>query len=175
MARAKTGGRKVGTPNKRSLAIEEKLAALGCDPIVGMARIAMDHANPVEVRAAMFRELAQYVAPKRRAIEVSSAEADAEYPCHLVRFFRSVYLRLGSRRRLGPNEGFSPRSAQLVSGFRGSPLIRCFEKAARALRRSKALCQSCWRVSEISIVRLSNSRARQHALLQYFSLTTTRI
>ena len=70
MARGlKTGGRRKGTMNKLTKAVVERLAALGCDPVEGMAVIAMDTTNPVEVRAKMFSELAQYVAPKRRAVE----------------------------------------------------------------------------------------------------------
>src|SRR5689334_10116780 len=37
----KTGGRRRGTPNRRTGEVAERLAALGCDPIEGMARIAM--------------------------------------------------------------------------------------------------------------------------------------
>jgi hypothetical protein len=74
----KTGGRQAGTPNKRTLDVVERIAALGCDPIAGMARIAMDSTTPVDVRARMFAELAGYVAPKRRAIE-HSAEGGSEF------------------------------------------------------------------------------------------------
>jgi hypothetical protein len=49
-----------------------KLEALGCDPIEGMARIAMDAANTPELRGKMYAELAGYVAPKRKAIDHSS-------------------------------------------------------------------------------------------------------
>lgn len=56
-------------PNKRTLDVIERLAALRCDPITGMARIALNMKNPVELRAKMFAELAQYVAPKRKAVE----------------------------------------------------------------------------------------------------------
>ena len=65
----KTGGRTKGTPNKVTTDVRDRLAALGCDPIEGMARIAMNRRNPVELRSRMFAELAQYVAPKRRALE----------------------------------------------------------------------------------------------------------
>lgn len=67
----KTGGRRKGTPNRVSQDIRDKLASLGCDPIEGMARIAMDADNPVQLRGKMFAELAQYVIPKRKAIEVT--------------------------------------------------------------------------------------------------------
>jgi len=70
----KTGGRTAGTPNKRTLNVMERLDELGCDPIEGMAKIALDPQNPIELRARMFSDLAQYVAPKRRAIDHSGSE-----------------------------------------------------------------------------------------------------
>lgn len=70
--RAKTGGRQKGTPNKRTVEVQERLEALGCDPIEGMARIAMDETAAIELRGRMYAELAQYVAPKRKAIEVEA-------------------------------------------------------------------------------------------------------
>lgn len=99
------GGRAEGTPNKATASIEEKLARLGCDPLEGMARIALNdlpcgvcrgkgktkymrdgkisvricescygtlyEACAPELRGKMLAELAQYVAPKRKAIEHS--------------------------------------------------------------------------------------------------------
>ena len=56
-------------PNKATSDVLATLASLGCDPIEGMARIAMDTANAPEFRGRMFAELAGYVAPKRKAIE----------------------------------------------------------------------------------------------------------
>ena len=67
----KTGGRKAGTPNRQTASIEAKLAALKCDPISGMAKIAMNAKAPLDLRAKMLSELAQYVSPKRKAIEHS--------------------------------------------------------------------------------------------------------
>jgi hypothetical protein len=63
----------VGTPNRRTSTVEEKLAALGCDPIEGMAKIAMDPSTDVPLRVQILKELAQYVAPKRKAIEMSGS------------------------------------------------------------------------------------------------------
>lgn len=70
----KTGGRQRGTPNKRTVEVSDRLAALGCDPLEGMARLAMDDANSPEVRGRMFAELAQYMYPKRRATELSAED-----------------------------------------------------------------------------------------------------
>jgi hypothetical protein len=71
----KTGGRTAGTPNRRTADVVARLKILGCDPIEGMARLAMDLENAPELRGRMFSELAQYVAPKRRALDVAAADA----------------------------------------------------------------------------------------------------
>jgi len=72
----KTGGRQRGTPNKRTKDAAELLAKMGCSPIMGMATIAMNKRNPVDLRAKMFAELAPYVFPKRRAVEVMNPALD---------------------------------------------------------------------------------------------------
>lgn len=66
----KTGGRQRGTPNKRTLEIQELLARLNCDPIACMAQIAADERNPVELRARMLAELARYSYPRRTTVEL---------------------------------------------------------------------------------------------------------
>ena len=70
----KTGGRKAGTPNKRTLELVERLEALGCDPIEGMAQLAMNPSTAPELRGRMFAELAGYLHPKRKAVEVKADE-----------------------------------------------------------------------------------------------------
>ncbi len=70
----KTGGRKKGTPNRRTVEVTERLAALDCDPLAGMASLAMDESNSPELRGRMYAELAQYLYPKRRAVESPSEE-----------------------------------------------------------------------------------------------------
>ncbi len=70
----KTGGRKKGTPNRRTAEVAERLAALDCDPLAGMAVLAMDETNTPELRRRMYAELAQYLYPKRRAIESAPEE-----------------------------------------------------------------------------------------------------
>ncbi len=78
----KTGGRAKGTPNKRTQSVMERLEALGCDPIEGLAHIAMNKKQklgvrkdvPIELRAQMYKELAQYVAPRRKAVEIEDEE-----------------------------------------------------------------------------------------------------
>jgi len=72
----KTGGRVKGKPNRATSDIEAKLRDLKCDPIEGMATIAADMAASLELRGRMYAELAQYVAPKRKAVEVSGPGPD---------------------------------------------------------------------------------------------------
>ncbi len=67
----KTGGRVKGTPNKRTLDVVLRLENIGCDPIEGMAKLAMDSTNSPELRGRMYSELAQYIYPKRRAAELN--------------------------------------------------------------------------------------------------------
>ena len=70
----KTGGRKPGTPNKKTQELQMRLLNVGCDPIEGMAMLAMDINNSPELRGRMYAELAQYTAPKRKAVEHSRGE-----------------------------------------------------------------------------------------------------
>jgi hypothetical protein len=72
----KTGGRSKGTLNKTTEAVTETLEALGCNPIERIARIAMDETAELGLRAQMYKELAQYVAPKRKGVEVTGEESD---------------------------------------------------------------------------------------------------
>ena len=56
--------------NKRTAEVHDLLLSLKCDPITGMARIAMNSENPPEFRGRMYAELAQYLWSKRRAVEI---------------------------------------------------------------------------------------------------------
>src|ERR1700726_685869 len=67
----KTGGRVKGTPNKGTVAVAERLEAIGCDPVEGMARTRMDTNKPIDICAKLYSQRAQYIAPKRKAIEHS--------------------------------------------------------------------------------------------------------
>ncbi len=69
----KTGGRVKGSLNKGNQSIMDKLASINCDPIEGMAKIAKKAMEEGELSLALmaYKELAQYVAPKRKSIEVS--------------------------------------------------------------------------------------------------------
>src|SRR6516162_1107204 len=67
----KTGGRKAGTPNRKSREISELLEPLGHNPVEAMVHIATDPEASLELRGRMNSELAQYVYPKRKAVEVA--------------------------------------------------------------------------------------------------------
>ncbi len=71
---AKTGGRRPGTPNRKTHELSEKLESLGCDPIEGLVRLAEDPATKPEIKVRCYAELAQYIHPKRKAMELGSAK-----------------------------------------------------------------------------------------------------
>lgn len=68
----KTGGRVKGVPNKATQDVIDKLKELNCDPIEGLARIAQMAMDEADLKTAKdaYKELAQYVVPKRKAIEI---------------------------------------------------------------------------------------------------------
>ncbi len=68
------GGRCKGTPNKKTMAVAEVLGELGLDPIKQMGQIAMDERVEVSIHVQVLKELCQYVAPKRKAMEVTGEE-----------------------------------------------------------------------------------------------------
>ena len=81
----KTGGRKRGTPNKKTIAVQEQMEQLGFDPIESMIEIskqAMSDKNYV-LAGQMAKELAQYIYPKRKAVEHTTSE-DSPFPTQLT-------------------------------------------------------------------------------------------
>ena len=75
---SKTGerraGRCKGTPNKKTMAVGEVLGELGLDPIKQMGQIAMDEHIEVSIRVQVLKELCQYIAPKRKAVEITGED-----------------------------------------------------------------------------------------------------
>lgn len=78
------GGRAKGTPNKITTDVAAKLAAIGCDPLLGMAHIAMDESVPIEVRLRGYSELAKYVSPQRKAVDHTSSDGTASTGPHEI-------------------------------------------------------------------------------------------
>lgn len=64
-------GRKAGTPNKSSLDLVQKCIDRGIDVFDELLQIAMTETNPLD-RFKMFSEIAQYIYPKRKALEVEA-------------------------------------------------------------------------------------------------------
>jgi len=96
-------GRKPSEDSKRiaGLAITA-MQKHGCDPIEGMVLIAMNKENPAGLRGRMFSELAQYIHPKRRAIEMSGPEGAAvELNINIREQILSRIAGLAARRREG--------------------------------------------------------------------------
>ncbi len=70
LPRHHAAGRRKGVPNKVQQTIEQKLLTMGCDPIIGMAELALDPKSSRELRGRIFAELAEYVHSKRKAVEL---------------------------------------------------------------------------------------------------------
>jgi len=80
----KTGGRKAGTPNRKTQEIGELLESLGHNPIEAMVQIATEPKASLELRGRMNAEPAQYVYPKRKAAEVASDQGAPIVPSRVV-------------------------------------------------------------------------------------------
>ena len=78
--RVKTGGRKQGTKNKVSASVRARLEELECDPVEQLVIIARQaQANDdLQLAVVIYKDLAAYVAPKQKAIEVESGSANQQ-------------------------------------------------------------------------------------------------
>lgn len=79
----KTGGRRKGSINKATASVQEKLEKIGLDPIEAMAQLVKDEMilgddKDKGLIKDLLKELAQYVAPKRRAVEVDAEVSGPE-------------------------------------------------------------------------------------------------
>lgn len=71
-----------------------KLHNESCDPITELARIAMDTTNPLSLRVSILRELAQYTAAKRRAIDINPGADDGSVTIKIVKFSKDTSARV---------------------------------------------------------------------------------
>lgn len=88
--RPENAGRKKGSVNRRTLMVIEKLQLMDCDPIAVLALFAKNdwqglgyqdpNIIPSELRAKCASDLAQYVAPKLKAIEHTGADGEPLAP-----------------------------------------------------------------------------------------------
>lgn len=54
--------------------VAERLRQLDCDPIAGMVKLAQDEALPAVLRARVFAELARYIVPHRKAVDLTGTD-----------------------------------------------------------------------------------------------------
>ena len=80
--KAKTGGRKKGTPNKRTKELAEVLGAF--DPPEKLVQI-YNETDDLDLKAQICRDLLKYVYPQRKAVEMS-ADVDINNEPFEVRF-----------------------------------------------------------------------------------------
>ena len=78
--RPKTGGRAKGKKNKVSELVRDRLNVLKCDPIEQLVVIARQaQANDdLQLAVAVYKDLATYVAPKLKSIELIESVAPPE-------------------------------------------------------------------------------------------------
>jgi hypothetical protein len=72
---SKTGGRAKGTPNRATLTLKEKLETIGCDPLLELAKIGMNEKESIEIRVRCLIEIAPYMYPKRKPVDMSSNQS----------------------------------------------------------------------------------------------------
>jgi hypothetical protein len=86
----KTGGRVAGTPNRKTQEIQELLESLGHNPIEAMVQIANNPKASLELRGRMNAELATYVYPKRKAVELAADPVTPQQSKLIVEFVRAA-------------------------------------------------------------------------------------
>jgi len=106
----KSGGRIRGTPNKKTGEIAKKLRKLGCDPIEGLAKIALDPESKPELKVRCLAELAQYLYPKRKPVDPVTPEGSE---------FKLTVEHIGSRLNLSDSPS---RPSALTAAQRSVPL-----------------------------------------------------
>lgn len=95
---SKHGGRAKGTPNKKTLALLERIEQSGKDPVQVMLDLLNDQ-DPV-LRFQASKELLQYMYPKRKALEVA---VDPQEHVHtvsdeLLEIFKATYRSVKAER-----------------------------------------------------------------------------
>ncbi len=69
-----------GSPNKKTSLVERLLEKMEAEPIGHMAHLMMDEEADPKMRFDAAKELAQYVYPKRRALEVTGGDGEPLQP-----------------------------------------------------------------------------------------------
>lgn len=94
----KAGGRQKGTPNKRTANLKELIEEnySGFDPIIEMITISKQEKVPLDVKVSIYKSIAEYIYPKRKAIE---AEITAETEVKQERTFDEIISELIDKKR----------------------------------------------------------------------------
>lgn len=97
-------GRKKGTPNKKTLALEEVCAKHNCHPFEGMVILSQTTFDE-SIKLGCLKELCSYLYPKRKALELSGPDGgpiesglDAESKI-LLDEFKNVVETMSNERR----------------------------------------------------------------------------
>lgn len=96
---AKTGGRKVGTPNKRTADLADRLAVvMGAQwcPVVALAQIAADPATSIDMRVRCLSEVAPYLQAKRKAVELHPGTLEGLLPRMLGEQIKAAHARVAA-------------------------------------------------------------------------------
>ena len=106
----KTGGRARGTPNRGTEALREKLAALGCDPIVELVRITRDPKTETGTKVGIYSLLMRHTSPIPKPLGDSSQDlviGDESAPTteEIIRLAQYVL------ERFGPNAATQPENS----------------------------------------------------------------
>ena len=77
-SKPQNSGRKKGTPNKRTKNLIELIESKypKFDPVISLIEIAIDNETPLDLKVNCLKEIAKYIHPQRKAVEVSTNPND---------------------------------------------------------------------------------------------------
>ena len=96
----KTGGRTKGTPNRSTLALQEKLAAWGCDPEEELVKLARDFKTERGLKVSIYSLLLRYTRPLPKGGGDANEVTVNESPTTLedaIKLARYVLERFGGK------------------------------------------------------------------------------
>ena len=119
----KTGGRKAGTPNRSSLVLREKLAELGCDPILELVNIAKGAQTEVSLRVQIYSSFMRHTYPSLKSMTVDENEISPDeeitleealsWAHHLIERFDPSANKPGTQ---SPNPKAEPKAQEAEDG-----------------------------------------------------------
>jgi len=94
----KTGGRTRGTPNRSTVALRETLAAIDCDPVYELVKIARDPKTELGLKSNIYFQFMRYTHPLPKPVCDPAEEAVSDEPMsidEILRWSRYVIERFG--------------------------------------------------------------------------------